>query len=274
MKIFCLVFIVAFTFSPLIRCIVRNLGRVYFYGIKDTIMYFKDRKWEEFNYFGIDMFIGMFGHGKTLSMVHRANEIYERFGDKVRFISNVDLKSIPYIPLTNFKMLVDIGEEDDQKYIGTVVLIDEVENLLSNRNYANFPLSLMHMLTQQRKKRVYILSSCQRFFMCDKLFRSITTNVYDCSKFWRFEHIQGYDAWDYENAMNSQLLQHNTNAWWFVRNKDYDSYDTSQMITKCAAEDFISNDEALQRKGLDMMVNEQAIRRPNKKRLKQNRVKR
>lgn len=273
MKILCLVFIISYALFPLFRCIIRNFGRIYFYGIKDTILYFKEKKWLEFNYFGIDMFIGMFGHGKTLSMCHRANQIYERFGDKVRFISNVDLKTIPYEPLINFVQLVNLGEEDDD-YVGTVVLLDEVENLLSNRNFANFPLALMHMLTQQRKKRVYILCSAQRFFMVDKLFRSITTNVYDCSKGWRFEHVRGFDAWDYENAMNSQLLQPACNFWWFVTDKDYSLYDTSQMIMKGSAEDFISNDEALQRKGLDSTVNEAAIRRPNRKRVQQNRVKR
>ena len=273
MKILIFVFLVVYAFSPLLRCIVRNFGRIYFYGVKDAILYFKEKRWEEFDYYGIDMFIGMFGHGKSLSMVHRANQIYERFGDRVRFISNMDLKNIPYEPLINFTQLVDLGETDDDQYVGTVVLMDEIENLLSNRNYANFPLALMHMLTQQRKKRVYILCSAQRFFMVDKLFRSITTNVYDCSKFWRFQHIRSFDAWDYENAMNSQLLQPGSNIWWFVRNKDYESYDTSQMIMKGSAEDFISNDEALQRLGLDLTVNEQAIRKPNKRRLKQNRSK-
>lgn len=268
MKIGLLVFLIAFAVSPLIRCIVRNLGRIYFYGIKDTIVYFKERKWEEFNYYGISMFIGMFGHGKTLSMTHKAQEIYARFGDKVRFISNYELKNIPYVPLINFDQLVDLGEKDDD-YVGTVVLIDEVENLLSNRNYANFPLALMHMLTQQRKKKVVIYCSAQRFFMVDKLWRSITTWVYDCNKHWRFQNMKSYDAWDMENALNTQLLQPQDNIWWFVRNIDYNGYDTSEMIMKGSAEDFISNEESLQRKGLELMQNEGAIRRPNKKRQRQ-----
>lgn len=111
------------------------------------------------------MFIGMFGHGKTLSMTHHAYNIYKRFGDKVRFISNYQLNGIPYIPLTNFNQLVGLGEIEDDPYIGTVVLIDEIENVLSHRNFANFPLALLHTLTQQRKKKVYIMCSAQRFFI-------------------------------------------------------------------------------------------------------------
>ena len=149
--IFCL-----FAF-PLIRVIVFNIHRVLLYGIVDSIVYIKFRKWKDFNLYGISMFIGMFGHGKTLSMTHQARLIYKAYGDRIRFISNYKLNDIPYIPLINFNQLVDLGEEDENQYDGTVILIDEIENVLSHRNFANFPLPLLHMLTQQRKKRVYIL---------------------------------------------------------------------------------------------------------------------
>lgn len=264
-KLIIICFVVAFCIFPLVRCITLNFHNVGIYSVQDLYDYVVNRRWLEFNYYGIDMFIGMFGHGKTLSMSHQAEKIYKRFGNKVRFISNYKLNNIPYIPLINFNQLIDIGEEENSDYIGTVVLIDEVENILSHRNFANFPLELLHMLTQQRKKRVYIMSSSQRYFMVDKLFRSITTNVYDCNKYWRFQHMVKYDAWDLENAMNSQLLKPSQNIWWFVHNSDYNAYDTTQMISKGMAEQFISNEESIVRKGLDSMVNENAIRKPKKK---------
>ena len=107
MKFLILAFIIAFLVSPLIRCIVHNFALIYFYGVKDIILYFKEQKWKEFNYYGISMFIGMFGHGKTLSMTHKAQSIYEKFGDSVRFISNYKLENIPYIPLINCSKLIN-----------------------------------------------------------------------------------------------------------------------------------------------------------------------
>lgn len=258
-KLIILAFVVGFVMSPLFRCILFNLHRCGFYTVYDIFDYFRKQKWKEFNYYGIQMYIGMFGHGKTLSMTHDARLIYDRFGDQVRFISNYKLNDIPYIPLINFNQLVDIGEEEDSPYIGTVVLIDEIENVLSHRNFSNFPLSLLHTLTQQRKKKVYILCSAQRFFMVDKLFRAITTNVIDCNKYWRFQHQEIYDAWDLENAMNYNMIRRLYNSWFFVRNIDYYSYDTSEMIKKGTAEDFISNEAALVRKGLDSMSNPDAV---------------
>ena len=156
MKILLIVFTILLLF-PLTRCILKNLHLIGIYSVVDAYLYIKYQRWKEFDLFGIDLFIGMFGHGKTLSMTHRARIIYDKFGDSVRFISNYKLIGIPYIELINFNQLVDLGEEEDNKYVGTVVLIDEIENILNNRNFSKFPLALLHTLTQQRKKRVYII---------------------------------------------------------------------------------------------------------------------
>ena len=293
------------------RCLIFNLHNIGIYTVYDLYTYIKEKKWQKFNKYGIDMFIGMFGHGKTLSMTHKARKLYKKFGNDLLFISNYKLIDIPYVPLINFNQLVELGEdkprflEDDETpppyyfdesgnvkaeyrrkvktgidddgnpiyerkvlrpvYKGTVVLIDEIESVLSHRNYANFPLQLLYTLTQQRKKHVYIMCSAQRFFMVDKLFRSITTQVVDCNKYWRLQHMVYYDAWDYENAMNVQLIKQQFNVWWFVKNKDFNCYDTEQMISKNMAEDFISNEESLTRIGNDNIVNADAIRKPSKR---------
>ena len=261
--------LLGFVLSPLLRLIVTHLHLIGIYSAVDLFNYIRYQKWKEFNKYGILMFIGMFGHGKTLSMTHQARLLYKQYGDKLRFISNYELYDIPYIPLINFNQLVDIGEEEDSPYIGTIVLIDEIENVLSHRNFSSFPLALLHTLTQQRKKKVFIMCSAQRFFMVDKIFRSITTSVVDCNKYWRFQHMEVYDSWDLENAMNYSLIKRKENKWYFVKNQDYNSYSTESMVKKGTAEDFISNEEALVRKGLDSMVNQEAIVHKSKRLKKQ-----
>lgn len=308
------------------RCLILNAPRAIYYAVLDIYLYFKEKKWQNFNYYGIKMFIGMFGHGKTLSMTMEARRLYKKYGDSIRFVSNYELKGIPYIPLKNFNQIVDLGKEAieaktqgryfteealaemamlgkhlppfyfDSKgnikkeyrrkvkigtdengqpvyerrvlrptYKGTVVLIDEIEDLLSHRSYASFPLQMLNCLTQQRKAGIYIMCSAQRFFMVDKIFRSITTWVVDCNKIWRLQHMESYDAWDYENAMNAQLVKRYRNKWKFVSDKDFASYDTTQMITEDMTKDFISNEEQLARVGLDTVVNADAISKPSRK---------
>ena len=252
MKVLFVVFLILWVISPFFRTFVKTFHLSAFYSIKDTIKYFREKEWENFGLYGIDMYINMFGAGKTLSMTHKASQLYKHFGDNLRFISNYHLVDIPYIPLINFQQLVDLGT-DDSEYAGTVVLIDEISTVLSHRNFANFPIEMLSMLLQQRKRHIYIMCTAQRFFMVDKIWRSITTNVKDCNKIWRFENIKVYDAWDYENAVNPELLKYRNNSWWFVRDRDYEAYDTSEMISKQSADDFISNEEAIVRKGLDSM---------------------
>ncbi len=246
------------------RMVVFNSPRIVFYSVFDIVDYIVHQKWKEFNYYGIDLFIGMFGHGKTLSATHKARQIYKQFGNKVRFISNYKLIGIPYTPLINFTQICNL-EFDKGDYVGTVVLIDEIEDILSHRNYKDFPLAMLSVLTQQRKNHVYIMCTAQRFFMVDKIFRGITTNVIDCNKYWRFQHVRYYDAWEYENALsNVRLLRPLSNKWWFVSNKDYKSYDTSEMISGTASSDFISNDERLIKLGMDAAPQEYAIQKPSR----------
>lgn len=268
MEILMVVSLVLLFCVKLTNCIIFNLHNIAIYSVKDFIEFIRKRGWKKFQSFGIDMYIGMFGKGKTLSMVHKARALHKRYGDSLVFYSNFQLTDIPYIPLTNFNQLVELGEEMPDGVQGYVVLIDEISSVLSHRNYANFPLELIGLLCQQRKKHVYIMCTAQRFFMVDKIWRSITTNVIDCNKYWRLAHASYYDAWDYENAMNPALLKRRYHEWWFVHDRDYNGYDTSEMISKTAVSDFISNEEAIVRKGLDATVNELAVKNHSRSRRK------
>lgn len=267
MKLFLVVFLILWVISPFYRTFIKNLHLSLYYFGKDTFFYFKEKQWEKFGLYGIDMFINMFGAGKTLSMTHRATQLYKQYGNSLRFISNYHLNDIPYIPLINFNQLMELGTDPEgDHFVGTVVLIDEISTVLSHRNFANFPIELLSVLLQQRKRHIYIMCTSQRFFMVDKIWRSITTRVIDCRKFWRFENFKIYDAWDYEQAINSNLLKYLNNSWWFIRDCDYNAYDTSEMISKQSAEDFISNEQAIIRKGLDQTVTD--LNRIDKKRLR------
>lgn len=251
------------------RCFLKNLFYVIGYAFKDLYFYIKEKKWRLFGDYGIHLYIAMFGHGKTLSIAHKCQKLYRQYGNSLLFVSNIKLCGIPYVELKNFNQLLELGDEENaDKHVGYVVVIDEVQALLNNRNYQNFPLALLGMLCEQRKRHICIYASCQRFFMVDKLFRSITTYVIDCNKYWRFQHNSYYDAWDYENSMNPQLVKRIKHKWWFVRDIDYNSYDTTQMVSKLNPEDFISNDETLAHLGVDN-VQLDAISKPSRK-LKKN----
>lgn len=265
MKLTIIVFVALLIFSGLFRCFLFNFPSVVGYTFHDIYLYIKEKRWRLFGDYGIHMYIGMFGHGKTLSVAHKARKLYKQYGDSLLFVSNIHLVGIPYVELKNFNQLLQLGDEENaSEHVGYVVIIDEVQALLNNRKYADFPISLLGILCEQRKRHICIYCTCQRYYMVDKLFRTITTYAIDCNKYWRFQHCSYYDAWDYENAMNPQLVKRIKHNWWFVRNKDFEAYDTTQMVSKMNPEDFISNDESLTRLGVDD-VRLDAVTKPSAK---------
>ncbi len=72
--------------------------------------------------------------------------------------------------------------------------------------------------------------TAQRFGHVDALLRQVTSCVVDCDKLWRFQRQNLYDAWEMENATNTQLLTPLTRRCWFVTNKDYAAYDTLACV--------------------------------------------
>ena len=263
---------------PIIPVFIFNLPFVIWYALKDIYNCIKHKKWKEFKKYGIKVYVGMFGHGKTLSGSHYAHKYYKKWGDDLLFLSNYELKDMPYQKLVSFEQLVEIqetwqtienykkrislGEEltevetkdldrlqNEFNYKGVVVCISEIELLLNNRKYADFPIELLHTLCQQRKFKMYIMVDAQRFGMIDIAFRRISTWVEDCHKLWRFQCNKVYDAWDMENAINPQYVKPLMRTCFFVRDKDYNGYDTTESVTRYNSADFISNKESLERKG-------------------------
>lgn len=267
-----------FLYMPIVPCFIFNLPFVLYYLVYDTFMYLKEKRWRRFNKYGIRIYTGMFGKGKTLTATYYAMKWYKKYGDSLLFLSNYKLAGIPYTQLISFEQLVIIQEnwqklenyktqlqsgvelekselaeyeklQKEWHYQGVVVLIDEIELLLNNRKYSDFPLELLHTLCQQRKFKMVILATAQRFGMVDIAFRRITTFVEECNKLWRFQCTKVYDAWEVENAINPKLVKPIGRRCFFVRNKLFKSYDTTQSITRENTADFISNKEALERKG-------------------------
>ena len=79
------------------------------------------------------------------------------------------------------------------------------------------------LLSFESNKLILNLLKC----ICEgeKRNKLLKENVIDCNKRWRFQNLKYYDAWDYENSLNREILKAFLNRWWFVRNKDYSAYD-------------------------------------------------
>ena len=114
---------------------IPNIPKFINWGLHDFKLYFKHKEYnrcKEWGMIRLNCSDGqqVFGCGKTLLLVMRANYIYHRYNNKlvynsdkgifvkqhIRIISNVELYDVPYIKFSDVNQLIDIdkfGFDDD-----------------------------------------------------------------------------------------------------------------------------------------------------------------
>lgn len=242
--------IIAMIFSPVFTCAICNPHLTIGYGGFDLFHWFKYRAWRNAKSGKLICYTGLFGKGKTLSATHDVVHFYRRYNDKQVFIkgrgfvtqrvlilSNVELKSVPFVPFESLRQLVDLTD-DVRKFDvenGTVTFIlvlgDEFSVQLNSRNFkTNIDALFLNTLLTCRHYHINIYYTSQRFSFVDALLRQVTQTVVDCDKLWRFQRQKIYDAYQLENCTNPTLVQPIGRWCWFVRNKDYNAYDTLACV--------------------------------------------
>lgn len=158
--------------------------------IKDIIHYDKDL----FRQYGLHMYCGRQGSGKTMGMVHDLEE-YRRKYPKVKIYTNFG-----YIhqaaPLKSLNDLLDpelLNGTD-----GVIFAIDEIQNEFSASTSRDFPETILSQITQQRKQRMCILASSQVFTRIAKPLREQSYIIVECKTIaGRYTRLKYIDADDY-----------------------------------------------------------------------------
>ena len=283
---------------PTIRCAVFHPVQLVINGCRDLYSYFRHR---EFNIYGtgeLVAYTGLFGKGKTLSVVHRVVTAYRQYDGKkvwcprrkrlvtqrVKVISNVSL-SIPYEDFVSLEQVVLAAEHnreyDDAHDTLTVNLVlgDEFSVQMNSRNFKTNidPLFLNTILTC-RHYYISLYYTAQRFGHVDALLRQVTSHVVECDKLWRFQRLKVFDAWELENATNTQLLRPLARGCWFVHNRDYAAYNTLACVgnlKKSMKEgDMMSEEEILKLQQNTQQANMDGVSKPSRRWLRSRKQKR
>lgn len=149
---------------------------------------------------------------------------------------------------------------------------------MNSRNFKTNidPLFLNTILTC-RHYYISLYYTAQRFGHVDALLRQVTSYVVECDKLWRFQRLYLYDAWDLENAANSQLVSPRGRSCWFVRNSDYAAYDTLACVGNLKkamkAGDMMSEEEILKLQQNTQQPNMDGVSKPSRRWLKLRRQK-
>ncbi len=182
------------------------------------------------HYYGIHMYCGLYGQGKTMSVVEYLERVRKKHGENVLIATNFFYKGQDF-ELSSWKQMLE-------KYEKTIIFaIDEVQNEFNTRNYRNFPYPLITLLTQNRKGNgVQLVTTAQRYDHVDKIFRDLTNNVFECKTIlgrWTFTRNYTHDNYQmYKNAVSVTKKEKIPKIKYsFVQtNKLREQYDTLRMI--------------------------------------------
>ena len=239
-----------FLCCPKIRCACFHPVLTVRYGISDLYHYIKYNKRNLYHTGELIAYVGLFGKGKTLSVVHKVVSAYNEYDglpvwcsrrckmvtQRIHIISNVSL-SVPYEDFVSLEQIVlvseRINEYDDLHDTLTITLVlgDEFSVQMNSREFKkNIDPMFLNTLLTCRHYHISLYYTAQRFMQVDALLRQVTSCVVDCDKTWRLQGNYVYDAWEMENATNTTLLTPIARNCWFVTDDDYAAYNTFACV--------------------------------------------
>lgn len=221
---------------------------------KDLYSYFKNHRWDDFELFGMHIYVGKFGAGKTCSMVRDCYNICKKYKG-VTILTNLKLVNFPDdVIIKPLNCIQDILNAPDK----TVVLVDEIGTLFNSRDFANggtkngggLPKILFQHICQCRHRHLVILGTVQRWGFLDKQLREITADVTVCSAFLphpfsRMITNYVYDAVEYDLFYQSPMrpLVPLSGCVWIQSDFYRNLYDTKEMVSTMLAMDYVSDEE-------------------------------
>ena len=126
----------------------------------------------EFNEYGLHLFCGEQGSGKTTAVVELVQRWRQRY-PKMRVITNMGMLGEDK-ELTHWKDILDYNND----IYGTVVVLDEIQSWFSSNESKNFPPEMLTEISQQRKQRKAIVGTAQVFSRVAKPIREQTAYIY------------------------------------------------------------------------------------------------
>lgn len=275
-------------FPSLLPFILFNFHNIIFQGIKDIFLYFKHKEYNRCKEWGnIRLNCAtdsqVFGCGKTLMLVIRANYIYKRYNNKlvyddklkkfvtqkIHIISNVELFNVPYIKFEDVTQVIDIEKFGFPEQDVTLFLLDESGAIFNSRNFRNnISTEFLTRLLQSRKHKMALYMTSQRFQFTDKILREVCSQVTCCRKWWRIVKTVNYDAYDMENALSVSMLKPKSINYRFIFDSDYHSYNSYQLVEDLRKDykpdAYLNTSEILETYG-DLQPNLSLVNKPSRR---------
>lgn len=233
-----------------------NAPKFWFYEFLDFISWIRSKGWNDFNYWGLHLFVGRFGSGKTISAVRRVYNICcSKRG--VTVLTNLTLTGFPkdtnIIKLVNSHQILDLPDK-------SIVLIDEIGSIFNSRDWGSskkcVPKPVYQHIVQCRHRRIMLIGTVQDWSFLDKQLRDIADSVTICRSifshpFTRYTTCTEYDAKQYDRSYTNPLVPIRPSSFYgFVQSNDLRSkYDTLEMVEGMLDSEYLSDEDILRNRG-------------------------
>lgn len=131
-----------------------------------------ERDPNDFDYYGLHMFCGMQGSGKTVSVVQFLKRLKKMY-PMLQIYTNMGYDEQDG-KITHWKQIVERSNGTK----GIVEVIDEIQAWFSSNQSKDFPPEMLAEVSQQRKQRKMLIGTAQVFGRIGKPIREQTTFVY------------------------------------------------------------------------------------------------
>lgn len=227
-----------------------------FYHIYDKLIYMYYKHKNEYYGWGIHLFTGKFGQGKTSLMTIKAYKEAKRY-PQLTIVTNIQLTNFPehtqILPLRTAEDILNAP-------VNSLILIDEIGTLFNSRDFASgknsVPKPVFQHLCQCRKRHLKIMATVQRFNLLDKQIRDITATVTTCTAtprhpFTRVLIGKTYDIDEYEAYCANRMYTPRCDSTTVTIQRDLyrHLYDTSQLIQGLLELEYLSDEEILRNQG-------------------------
>jgi hypothetical protein len=126
----------------------------------------------QFSFYGVHIFCGPQGSGKSMASMHLLKQLKERF-PLVKIRSNIDI-DFQDGQINNWQDLI----KSENGIYGQIEYIDEFQNWFDCMDSKNFPPDMLAEITQQRKQKKAIVGTSQVFNRLAKPIREQITMLY------------------------------------------------------------------------------------------------
>lgn len=169
----------------------KKMGMFIYFLFGDTYKKIKSKQ-RKFNEYGLTIFCGMQGDGKTISMVEKLEQIRHEYPE-ITICTNFGYVHED-VPLTDWLQILELRNP-----AGIVFAIDEIQNEFSVYDTRNFSENILRTVTQQRKQGIKIYATSQHFNRVVKQLREQTFEVVDCVTLfgrWTFQKCFAADEYN------------------------------------------------------------------------------